>query len=231
MSEAVTGTTQEAPEPTTTEQSAPEPTLDDVYKEAGALAQPEPTREPEAPRQPAVQSQPTPEPVIPDPYDTAAHKAYLAQLAQGQTALQQGLAQVANFLTTQQRAEAKRAMEADVSKAVETMKEVAPDIKPKMLEALLDAKAREDTRFKALWDNRAKNPEAWTKAVKAYSREMASEFSIKVDPALQKAQQARKIAQGAMATTAAETPDSKWDGMKQEDFATSWDRMVSGNSN
>jgi len=218
--------TQEAPQPTETPTT--EPTLDDVYKEAGALTQPEPQREPQAPRQPIIQ-QPH-EPVVPDPYDTAAHRAYLTQLSQGQTVLQNGLAQVAHFLTAQQQAEAKRAMEADVSKAVETMKESAPDMKPKMLEALLDAKAREDTRFKSLWDNRSKNPDAWDKAVKAYGRQMASEFQVKVDPKLQAAQQARKIAQGAMATTATETPDSKWDSMKQDEFASNWERMVNGNS-
>ncbi len=228
MSEEVTGTTQEAPEPTTAEVAAPEPTLDDVYKEAGALTQPEPVREPQAPQR-TVQPQPL-EPVIPDPYDTAAHKAYLAQLQQGQTVLQNGLSQVAQFLSAQQQAEAKRTMEADVSKAVEVMKEVIPDVKPKVLESLIDGKAREDPRFKALWDNRSKNPEAWTKAVKAYSREMASEFSLKTDPKLQASQQARKIAQSAMATTAAEPADAKWDGMKQDDFAANWERMVNGNS-
>lgn len=224
------GVTQEAPQTEAAQVETPEPSLEDVYKEAGSSAQPvtEQPRQPEAPRQPAV-TQP-PEIVVPDPYDTPAHKAFMATQANELTALKQGFTQLAQHLGTQARADAERAMRADVSKAVETMKQAVPDLDEPVLEAFLDGQARKDPRFQTLWNNRAKNPEAWEKAVKAVSRDLAGKVSVKVDPKLQAAQQARKIAQGAMATTAASSPDDKWDGMKQEDFASNWERMVNGNS-
>ena len=229
--EEAPGTSQEATQQTTEQ---PEPTLDDVYKEAGALAQPEPQRQDP---QPVVQQQvqktvqqPV-QPHVPDPYDTDAHKAYLANLAAGQTTLQHGLAAVAQFISTQQHERAQAQMKSDISQAVGVMQETVPDANPKVLEAFLDGKAREDTRFKSLWDNRGKNPEAWSKAVKAYSREVASQMSVKVDPKLQEAQRARKLAQGAMATTAAQEPDDKWNGMADDKFGQEWERLISGGAN
>lgn len=224
MAEEVTEQTQEAVQ---TETAVTEPTLDDVYREVG-----EP-RQPQAPQQPVAQPQPVqqPAPNVPDPYDTEAHKAYLSSLAQGQTTLQQGLAAVAQFLTTQQRERAESQQKADISKAVETMKEVVPDLDQPVLEAFLDGQARRDPRFKNLWEKRSENPQAWEKAVKAYSRELAGKVSIKVDPKLQEAQRARKLAQGAMATTAAESPDEKWDKVPDAEFGSEWQRLLDGNTN
>lgn len=204
MSDEATTQTDQTQQQTQQQPPAPEPTLEDVYKEAGSppvdgvvtqpqVVQPAPVQQP----QPAAK----PIPVPPDPYDTEAHKAYLASLAQGTLATQQGLAEVARFLSQQQEREQKAALEQDISKAVTAVNEIVNHPKPKIIEAMLDAKARENPQFKALWNNRQRNPAAWSNALKVVAKEFASEFELKVDPKLVESQRALKASRQAMATT------------------------------
>jgi len=216
-----------APAAEATQQPAPEPTLEDVYKSAAADFQLAAPVAPVAPPQPAIAPSAPAAPIIPDPYDTEAHKAYLAQLAKGQTETQEALRQVAGFLTQQQQKEAKAALDADIKSAVDTVNEVVGHPKPKVIEAMLDAKAREDVRFKALFENRAKNPAAWSNALKAVSREIAADLSVKVDPALQASQRARKIAQQQMATTEAPKSETEeWESLSVEEQQAKMNRML-----
>lgn len=207
--------------------SQPEPTLEDVYKSAAADFQPAAPAAPAAPAQPAAAPSAPAAPYVPDPYDTEAHKAYLAQLAKGQTDTQEALRQVAGYLTQQQQEKARAVLDADIKSAVDTVNEVVGHPKPKVIEAMLDAKAREDVRFKALFDNRAKNPAAWNNALKAVSREFATDLSVKVDPALQASQRARKIAQSQMATTEGPKSDAEeWESMSPADQQAKMNRML-----
>lgn len=229
--ETVTETnTTEQPQAT---QATPEPTLDDVYREAG-VSQPAAQAEPQqqAVPQQAPQRASTPQaPQIPDPYDTEAFKAYMAQQAQGQTQLQAALTAFSGYLNQIQLREARAALEADIKTAVEQVNEIVNHPRPKVIEAMIEAKAREDSRFRQLWDNRQKNPEAWSKALKAVGRQIAEDFSVKTDPKLVEAQRARKLAQSQMATTAREEPDASWDGLTQEQFNQKWEQLMSGGSN
>ena len=211
-----------------------EPTLEDVYKSVDLSEPKQEQVQQQIQQQPPQQQQPRQEPAtinVPDPYDTEAFKRYMAEMKAGQSTLQQGLQAVGSFLTNMQQREARAKMETDIAKAVEVVNEVVGHPKPKVIEAMIDAKAREDSRFKALWEKREQNPSAWNSALKAVAKEFQADVSVQVDPKLVQAQQARKLAQKQMATTAKESPDDSWDGQTQEQFETSWNRLLSGGSN
>ena len=214
----------------TTQVEATEPTLEDVYKSVDLSEPNKQEVQREVQQQPQQQqTRQEPAPVnVPDPYDTEAFKRYMADVARGQSTLQQGLQAVGSFLTNMQAREARAKMETDIAKAVEVVNEVVGHPKPKVIEAMIDAKAREDVRFKALWEKREQNPTAWQSALKAVAKEFAADVSIQVDPRLVAAQQARKLAQKQMATTAKESPEDSWDGLNQDQFEAKWNQMVSG---
>ena len=229
MSDAQTSQPVEQPataKPEITEQNI---TLDDVYRDAG-LDKIEAATPAPHPRQPEPQ---TPEPSkVPDPYDSENFKAYMARHAAGQTALQQTLGNVTQFLTTMQAQEAKKALESDIKSAVEKVNETVGHPKPKVIEAMLDAEARENPKFKAIWENRSKNPVAWDNALKIVAKKFGDELSVKVDPALVAAQRARKISQQQMATTSAESEQSPQEerlaAAQGSDFDAEWGKLLSG---
>lgn len=217
-------------EETVVQPQTAEPTLEDVYKSAGADANVQPevqqvVQPPASVVQPAVQAAPS----IPDPYDTEAFKAYLAQQANSTAATQDVVRRVAGFLTQQQVKEAKAALENDLKSAVSTVNEVVGHPKPKVIEAMLDAKAREDTRFKALWENRSRNPAAWNNALKAVAKEFQEDLSVKVDPQLAAAQRARKVAQSAMATTnSPQSETEEWESLSADEQDAKYQRILNG---
>lgn len=212
----------------TSETTEKEVTLDDVYRDAGldkVVAQ-------ETQQQPArqeTQDQPTKvEPSsIPDPYDTENFKAFIARQASGTTELHKAVSVLTQHLTAQQQRAAFEATKADIDKSVKAIDEIAQIGKPKVIEAYLDAMVREDPRMKALWDNRVKNPTAWTNALKVAAKKMSEEFSVKVDPELQRAQRARKESQQQMATTSEKDNANEWEGLSQQDFERKWESLKS----
>lgn len=210
--------------------AAPEPTLDDIYRSANIESSP--TAATPAAQQPTAQQQAQPQiPNVPDPFDTEAFKNYQGNLARNQQVLGQALAQVVQSLTQQQQKEAVARLEQDVQSAVTKVSElIGVSDKPKLIEAFIDMEARSDSKVKALWENRHKNPEAWEKTLGVLSKKIARELDLKVDPALAEAQRARKTAQRAMATTSNQEPDAnqKWDNMSQEQFDRSWQATLSG---
>lgn len=214
---------------TATTQSS-EPTLDDVYREVAPLVEQQARQQQETKQETKTTEAPKVEPSsVPDPYDTENFKAFLARQANGTTELHKAFQEVRSFLTAQQQKSHLEALKADVDRSVKAIDEVAQIGKPKVIEAYLDGMVREDTRMKALWDNRAKNPQAWGNALKIVAKKMAEEFSVKVDPDLQKSQRALKEAKQQMATTSdKEGPDQSWDGISQEEFDRRWQKTVSG---
>lgn len=229
MSDAPT-TTVEQPEtakPEITEQNI---TLDDVYRDAGLDKVETPAPAAQTPAQPAT---PTLEPLkIPDPYDSENFKAYMARKDSETTALRSTLGNVAAFLTTMQAQEAKKALESDIKSAVERVNETVGHPKPKVIEAMLDAEARDNPKFKAIWENRAKNPVALDNALKILSRKFGEDLSVKVDPALVEAQRARKASQRQMATTTAESDESPQEqrlaAAQGSDFDAEWQKLLGG---
>jgi hypothetical protein len=221
MSESQTTQTEETTQPAKTE--APEVTLDDVYRDAG-LDKIVETQQPPQRQEQQQQPQKIEPSSVPDPYDTENFKAYQARLVAETSALRQNQASIANYLTGLQRKEAQATLEADISKSVEKVNEVVNHPKPKVIEAMLDAEARENPKFKALWENRAKNPVAWDNALKITAKKFADDLSVKVDPALVAAQRARKDSQKQMATTAPEEPDEKW--LDDSKFSDQWEQLL-----
>lgn len=222
MTDAVTQTSDQ-----TTDQPAAEPTLEDVYKTVD-FGTTEPVQQQTQVQQQPIQQQTTQQatPSVPDPYDTENFKAYMARKEAETTELRQATSQLVSHLTNAQAQEAKRVMEADIQAAVKTVNEVVGHSKPKVIEAMLDAKAREDSKFKALWNNRSKNPAAWNNALKAVAREFSNDLQVVRDPQLTRSQQALKLSQQQMATTQREEPDDSWNNLSEADFSRKWEGMV-----
>ena len=227
--EQTSATATQADSTTSTEK---EVTLDDVYRDAGldklaAQTTQQPTTQAETKTEPARPDLSS----VPDPYDTERFKDFIARQAAGTTELQKSVGELVKHLTAQQQAQIGAQIRADIDKSVKAIDEIAQIGKPKVIEAYLDGMVREDPRMKALWDNRAKNPTAWNNACKVAAKKMSDEFSLKVDPDLQKAQRARKEAQKQMATTADKDTNPLEDRLgaaQGADFAREWESLVSG---
>ena len=139
--------------------------------------------------------------------------------------------QIAGFLTAQQQKAAMETTRADIEKAVGAINEVVNYPKPKVIEAALDGMVREDPRLKAIWNNRGKNPGAWNNALKIVTKQIADDFSVKVDPSLVAAQRARKESQKQMATTTDKDTNPTEDRLaaaQGADFERGWEALVSG---
>lgn len=163
--------------------------------------------QPQSP-QPAAPAAP---PKVPDPFDPN-FPAYQQQLAQGLTALSQGMSELQKQQTQLQATLAKERTEADIKKAAGTIAEKA-GIKENLAEIALEARARQDPKFLAIWNNRHKNPKALNAALEALSGEVKEEFTVRQDPQLVENQRAVKASQQQMATTTKETETDKWAAM------------------
>ena len=228
-------TTTAAPDPAATT-AAPEEdvTLEQIYATTvkDTPVQTQPVAQPQAQTvQPAAQPQ-APEIKVPDPYDAEATKAFLANMARNQGALHQGLLQVAQSLNQAQVKEAAAALKGDIDNAVTAVNKVVNHPKPKVIEAMLEAEARENPTFKAIWEGRGKNPAAYNKALGVVAKKFAADLDMKVDPNLVRAQEARRLAQGQMATTAREDHSNPLEaGLAKatgDDFNRQWEQLVSG---
>lgn len=210
---------------------AKEVTLDDVYRDAGLdkLASADTRKEEKVEAKAETRMDAL---NVPDPYDSEKFKAFMAQQAAGTTALNQTVTEIAKFLSAQQQREAMAATRADIDNAVKVVNEVVGHSKPKVIEAAIDGMVRDDARLKAIWDNRGKNPAAWNNALKIVTKQIAEDFSVKVDPALVNAQRARKEAQKQMATTSSESETSAAEERLGKatgaDFESGWQQLVSG---
>lgn len=220
-------------ETTTSQTTEQEVTLDDVYRDAGLdkVAAQDQQQTQQTQRQETEQPAKVEPSSVPDPYDTEAFKAFIARQAAGTTELHKAVEGVTKFLTAQQQATVLAQRQADIEKSVQAIEEVVQTGKPKLVEAYLDGMVREDSRMRALWENRAKNPAAWQNACKIAAKKMADDFSLKVDPDLQKAQRARKEAQKQMATTVDKDTNPLEDRLgaaQGAEFDREWSVLISG---
>src|SRR5882757_8413181 len=165
-------------------------------------------------------------PKVPDPFDPN-FGAYQQQLATGLTALNQNLADTKGQLTNMQQQLTYERTEADIKQAVGTIVEKS-GLKPSIAEVALQAKARDDPRFRAIWNNRAKNPVALKAALSAVADEFQAEFTVKQDPQLVENQRAIQASRNAMATTQKQTDQDKWTGMTHNERQAEVQRMIRG---
>lgn len=204
----------------------PEPTLDDVYRSAGITSDTPTQQTQQAPTQQT--QQPTETQIdIPDPFvDTEGFRRTIAQQHQGLAQTTQAVQAIAQFIQAERAKQAQAVVQKDIADAVGAVNEVVNHPKPKVVEAMLHAKAMEDPKFQALWNNRHKNKDAWNSALKVVAKEFQRELDVKADAGLVEAQRARRVAQGQMATTAQERSDDSWDGLAQADFDARWQAML-----
>lgn len=160
-----------------------------------------------------TQAQPTNQPQapsfkVPDPFDPG-FPAYQAQLATGVTSLNQALQATRTELGTLRQELHHERTEADIKRAVGTIAEKS-GLDPKFAEVAFQLRAKEDPRLLQIWNNRAKNPAALSKAIEAVATEFKQTYAVKQDPQLVENQRAIRASQQQMATTTKETPNDKW---------------------
>lgn len=170
------------------------------------------TFQPQTTQAPAPQQAPqvAPKPAF-DPFDPR-FPDHMERVARAAAEAQNQLHQIKGELTKHQRELHTERVNADIQKAVATLTE-GNNLKPKMVEFALQAKAAEDPRFLKIWENRSKNPQAYSAALKALKGEFEAEFVVRQDPQLAENQRAVKAAQQQMATTKTSSPNDKWESM------------------
>lgn len=206
--------------------------LDDVYKQFNVEAEAELFRaQAPQPQQPQQRQQPEERaPVIPDPaLDPDGYKTYEMGRIKDHQALRQTLDGVAGQLNAITQAAARQREEADIKQAVGYIKEkIGGEVDDDLIELALGKEARSDPRFLKLWENRHKNPKAWSAAQEAVANKWANKFAAKVDPQLAENQRAMKQAQKTSATTQSKS-GGEWDNLSPGEFQKRWDSLVRGN--
>lgn len=185
-----------------------EPSLDDVineYKPQPVASAP--AAAPAAPVQPTVASAPTV-----DPLDEASMNNYVQSVNNGQSVLSNQLQETQDRLTRMEETNAKLQIETDINDAVSRLTE-GTDVDPKLARIHLEYTAQEKPGFKAIWDNRAKDPAAYQAALKAISREIGNTYSVKTDSDLIANQVAVQQSQQSRSTTT----ESGGSGNKMQD--------------
>jgi hypothetical protein len=217
--------TQTAPVTAPVEQS-----LEDVYKEVGVVV-----------AQPQVQQQVAPvipKTVVPDPYEEGFKTFQEKQDAR--------LAAIETHQQTQLKSQFEKQQAERNAKLVEDIKVASSfvvdntglkdlpysdEVKMKMAKMELNERAGSDPKFKYLWDNKDTNPEAWGKAAKAFSKELASKYNAVVDPKLAADRRALRASTGSSATTDVDVSGNPLEGLSGAEFDRAWARIARGNRN
>ena len=217
---------QETEQQTAPESEQQQQTLDDLYKELNIEDEARQFTQQQAPvsQQQTATQQKAPLPYAPDPLsDPDGFRDYTQQ---HNAALLNQLSAVQQQLSTFQQEQERAQIEKDIQHAIGFLSQKVEGVNPRALEFSLEAKAAEDSRFKKLWDNRGKNPDAWNKALDLFSREVSETFSVKQDPQLTENQRAVAQSQRSMSTTTRQDPNNKWDEMDGDDFDYHWRNMI-----
>jgi len=208
-------------------------TLDDVYKqynveEAASDFSPQPAQKPRS--EPAAQPQPNLGSEIPDPVlDQSGFKAYLAKQ---DSTVKQTLAGLTQFQQQLYVREQRRLEEADIKSAVQTVKEKIGDIDEDFVEVALGQKARKDSKFLSIYQNRRKNPQAWNAALAAVATEFKGKYQYRQDSQLAENVRAAKQSTQTTLTTKGTVSDNSIEGRltrakTQSEFDSEWNRIKS----
>ena len=98
-------------------------------------------------------------------------------------------------------------MEADISGAVSTIRDSGVNASPRVIRAMLNEIADEKPAFASAFANRKSNPEGWTKALNAASREINRELGERIDPGVTEDTEA--LAAAVRGTSSATTTDDE----------------------
>lgn len=210
--------------------SPSEPTLEDVYQtykveDAASQFQAQPVQQqPQA--QPIQQDSTIPDPVL----DSQGFKNWQAQQT-GQ--LRQAVLQAQGQSEAVARYLAQQKEEADIQKAISTVKSKVPDLDDDAIEISLGIKARKDQRFMQIYKNRDKNPQAWNAALAAVGNELKSKFQMRTDPQLTENVRAAKAStQTSLTTNQSESSNPLErvlnDAKDGRDWEARWNKIVHG---
>jgi len=223
--------------PASAEQQASETlSLEDVYKEAGIEeAQPQTQAAPVQQVAPAqVQAPQMQQPAIPDPYDQDAYRAFMANMVQNQTALNASLQEFRGRQSQIEQQTALQKLEEDISSATDFVSKEAGIENTALAHFELNERARTDSRFKQLWENRNGTPAnkaALQKALTVISKEISKKYDVRTDPQLLANRRALKASQQSSATTETDdSGDSNMGTLIGADFQRAWDQMVRQNN-
>jgi hypothetical protein len=213
------------------DQSSVEPvesqqTLDDVYKEynvEGVSRQFQAATAPQA--RPPEQPQSIPDPITePDRY-----RSYQAEMVNSQRNVQETLNQYGQVVSSLYQQEVVRNLEADINRAVDVVKsKIDGDIDRDMIEVALDLEARRDPRFRQLFEERQQKPQAWNKALEAFSRKAGDKFAMRADPQLAENQRAIRASQKTQATTRSTSQNDEWANLSPSEFEQKWSQLAEG---
>lgn len=210
------------PQTQSTEQASPLDKVFNEYKIEDTAATFQPAPQVQAPQH---QAQTIAPPKTPDPFDPGFpvwQQSVTGQVAQ----INQAVAQTATQLTQMQRELQARKVEADIKQAVGVIAEKA-GIDPDLAEVHLEVTARKDPRFKAVWENREKNPRAYQAAIQAAAEIAKDKYTVRQDPQLAENQRAMKVSQQQMATAARQKSEQdSWAEMSPADRAREWNKLL-----
>jgi hypothetical protein len=201
-----------------------EPALEDVYKQFNVegvaksfnvAPQPEP-------------AQPAYVPPVPDPaLDVDGFQKWAGQIQTSDAEMKQTLRSVSEQLSQFTNAQQTREIEADIKSAISKLQEKV-DVDPELLESVLDARARRDEKFRAVWENRKDKPDVLDAALNALGSEISKKFSVRTDPQLAENTRAMKASRDQMSTTRKSKPNEEWEGLSEADYQRKWDQLVRG---
>ena len=219
---------QSSPEQTASTEST-EQTLEQVYtqyhvEDAASDFNPQRQEVQKATAEPSLGAE------IPDPVlDGAAFKSYLARQDSTVKQTLAGLTQFQQHLYVQ---EQRRREEADIKSAVQTVKEKIGDIDDDFVEIALGQKARKDSKFLSIYQNRSKNPGAWKAALGAVASEFKGKYQFRQDSQLTENVRAAKESIKTSLTakeSASDNPLEKQlsDAKSPAEFERIWERAKS----
>jgi len=119
-------------------------------------------------------------------------------------------------------AEETKTLVSDINKTVGL-----PDEDSDLIEFALAKQVRTDQKFASIYQNRHKNPKAWSAATKAVGDQLQKKFSVRADPQLAENQRAIKQSQQAMATTKQSDPnEDRFSGKTGAAFDREWQSYI-----
>lgn len=213
--------------PSVEQETSGDATLDQVYEQYKVedVAQQFAPQRAQAP-QPAPQ-QPPAMPTIPDPVldpqgFRQSYASETAVLRQSVQALQSQLSQIGQR-------EAKAREEADIKAAISTVQDAGFQADPDFVEIALGQKARQDSKFLAIYQNRHRNPQAWKAALGAVANEFKGKYQFRADAQLAENVRAAKTSSStSQSTQRADVTgdDARFHGKTGRDFDAEWSRYV-----
>ncbi len=168
------------------------------------------------------------QPPVPDPVsDPYAYESYARQQEALNSQIQNTMRELDQRVRGFEQTQAQQQLDTDVNSAVQMVNETV-NADPVMVEIALEKIHRTDPSFAKIWDNRAKNPAAFKKAMGVVTNKVADMFKTVSDPQLLENQRAAQSSQRTMATTPKVDPNDAWKNLSDAEFQRKWDAEKRG---